>query len=84
MQLVVPIAVNAADAAAMMILSRISPHDVFFILLHSLICQFVHRDTKTQSPLCFFTADYADFTDFLFIGAGCGAAIICIICGICG
>ena len=33
MQLVVPIAVNAADAAAMMILSRISPHDVFFILL---------------------------------------------------
>jgi hypothetical protein len=48
MQLVVPIAVTAADAAAMMILSRISPHDVFFILLHSLICQFVHRDTKTQ------------------------------------
>jgi len=33
MQLVVPIAVNAADAAAMMILSRISPHDVFFIIL---------------------------------------------------
>ena len=49
MQLVVPIAVNAADAAAIKILSRISPHDVFFILLHSLICQFVHRDTKTQS-----------------------------------
>jgi hypothetical protein len=33
MQLVVPSAVSAADAAAMMILSRISPHDVFFILL---------------------------------------------------
>ena len=44
MQLVVPIAVTAADAAAIKILSRISPHDVFFILLHSLICQFVHRD----------------------------------------
>ena len=64
MQLVVPIAVNAA---AIKILSRISPHDVFFILLHSLICQFVHRDTKTQSlnvlnsSLCLFTADYALF-----------------------
>ena len=34
MQLVVPIAVSAADAAAMMILSRISPHDVFFILFN--------------------------------------------------
>jgi hypothetical protein len=33
MQLVVPIAVTAADAAAIKILSRISPHDVFFILL---------------------------------------------------
>ena len=69
MQLVVPIAVTAADAAAIKILSRISPHDVFFILLHSLICQFVHRDTKTQSlnvlnsSLCLFTADYADFSD---------------------
>ena len=31
-----------------------------------------------------FTADYADFTDFLSIGAECGAAIICIICEICG
>jgi hypothetical protein len=66
MQLVVPIAVTAADAAAIKILSRISPHDVFFILLHSLICQFVHRDTKTQSlnvlnsSLCLFTADFSD------------------------
>ena len=33
MQLVVPIAVTAADAAAIKILSRISPHDVFFIIL---------------------------------------------------
>ena len=75
MQLVVPSAVSAADAAAIMILSRISPHDDFFIIPS--FSQFVHRDTKTQSPLCFFTAvydllftaDYADFTDFLSIGA---------------
>ena len=58
MQLVVPSAVSAADAAAIMILSRISPHDDFFIIPS--FSQFVHRDTKTQSPLCFFTADFSD------------------------
>ncbi len=67
MQLVVPIAVTAADAAAIKILSRISPHDVFFILLHTSsflnlsICTQRHKDAESKCSQFFTLFIYRRF-----------------------